>query len=516
MNMNIDILPLEGEMPSQFAERVGNAYAKYSIQKDKRDKGQFFTPLAISEFMGSIASPTESGIIRILDPGCGSAILSCALIEHIINNNDIVKKIVLDLYDTDTVLMPYTESVLHYLTSWLSSKDIQLEYTIKLEDFILANHAHIAGTSLFHDNFVLYDYIISNPPYFKLAKNDARTQCCTNIVDGQTNIYALFMAICSKMLRDNGEMIFITPRSFASGRYFQSFRDYLFNNVRLCFVHLFNTRKDTFAKDDVLQELVITRFAHTNNGRITISHSEGSKDLSNSTIKEYPERDILDTETSDKVVFLPVDSRDDDILKLFRSWHGNMEKYDIKISTGPVVAFRLYDHIISDEDAGTVPLYWMHNIVKMLAYHPVNKKNKGQYIKVTPESIHALLPNKNYILLRRMSSKDDTSRLVAAPYFGNMSKYKYVGIENKLNYIYRPEGHLRRDETIGLAALLDSDIFDAYFRTFNGNINVSATELRAMPLPPIDTIREIGKRIILNNDYSIDYINELVINYFQI
>ena len=516
MSRNVDIQPHEGELPSQFAERVGNAYATYSVQKEKRDKGQFFTPLAISQFMGSLARATDSESIRILDPGCGSAILSCSLVEHLVQNNTTLKKINLDLYDTDTVLIPYTEIVLGYLSDWLRSKGVQIDLTIHQEDFILVNHTYISGTNLFNDNIVLYDYIISNPPYFKLAKDDARTQCCASIVDGQTNIYALFMAICSKMLNESGEMIFITPRSFASGRYFQSFRDYLFENTRLCFVHLFNTRKDTFAKDDVLQELVITRFANSNNGRITISHSEGSRDLNDPVIKDYPETDILDPSTSDKVVFLPTDDRDDAILNLFRSWDGNMEKYDIKISTGPVVAFRIYDYITSDEDPDTVPLYWMHNVVKMLADHPVNKKDKGQYIKVAPESMHTLLPNKNYILLRRMSSKDDSSRLVAAPYFGNMAKYKYVGIENKLNYIYRPKGHLRRDETIGLTALLDSDLFDGYFRTFNGNINVSATELRAMPLPPIETIREIGKRIILNNNYSIDYINELVMNYFNI
>ena len=516
MSRNVDIQPHEGELPSQFAERVGNAYATYSVQKEKRDKGQFFTPLAISQFMGSLARATDSESIRILDPGCGSAILSCSLVEHLVQNNTTLKKINLDLYDTDTVLIPYTEIVLGYLSDWLRSKGVQIDLTIHQEDFILVNHTYISGTNLFNDNIVLYDYIISNPPYFKLAKDDARTQCCASIVDGQTNIYALFMAICSKMLNESGEMIFITPRSFASGRYFQSFRDYLFENTRLCFVHLFNTRKDTFAKDDVLQELVITRFANSNNGRITISHSEGSRDLNDPVIKDYPETDILDPSTSDKVVFLPTDDKDDAILSLFRSWDGNMEKYDIKISTGPVVAFRIYDYITSDEDPDTVPLYWMHNVVKMLADHPVNKKDKGQYIKVAPESMHTLLPNKNYILLRRMSSKDDSSRLVAAPYFGNMAKYKYVGIENKLNYIYRPKGHLRRDETIGLTALLDSDLFDGYFRTFNGNINVSATELRAMPLPPIETIREIGKRIILNNNYSIDYINELVMNYFNI
>ena len=516
MNRKFDIKPHKGELPSQFAERVGNAYATYSVQKDKRDKGQFFTPHAISHFMGSIAIPTKNEAIRILDPGCGTAILSCSLIEHLVDSSTAVKCIELDLYDTDTVLMPYTEIVLSYLNDWLHSKGIQIDSTIHQEDFIIVNHTYISGINLFNYNVDLYDYIISNPPYFKLAKDDARTQCCASIVDGQTNIYALFMAICAKMLGENGEMIFITPRSFASGRYFQSFRDYLFENTRLCFVHLFNTRKDTFAKDDVLQELVITRFANSNNGRITISHSEGSRDLNDPVIKDYPETDILDPSTADKVVFLPTDDRDDAILNLFRSWDGNMEKYDIKISTGPVVAFRIYDYITSDEDPETVPLYWMHNVVKMLADHPVNKKDKGQYIKVAPESMNTLLPNKNYILLRRMSSKDDSSRLVAAPYFGNMAKYKYVGIENKLNYIYRPKGHLRRDETIGLTALLDSDLFDGYFRTFNGNINVSATELRAMPLPPIETIREIGKQIILNNNYSIDYINELVMNYFNI
>lgn len=69
---------------------------------------------------------------------------------------------------------------------------------------------------------------------------------------------------------------------------------------------------------------------------------------------------------------------------------------------------------------------------------------------------------------------------------------------------------------MGITALLDSELFDAWFRTFNGNINVSATELRMMPLPPVDTIREIGKKIILRNNYSIDFINGLILDYFKI
>ena len=69
---------------------------------------------------------------------------------------------------------------------------------------------------------------------------------------------------------------------------------------------------------------------------------------------------------------------------------------------------------------------------------------------------------------------------------------------------------------MGIAALLNSELFDTYFRTFNGNVNVSATELRMMPFPPIKTIREIGNKIILNNDYSIEFVNDVVNEFFNI
>lgn len=516
---SIHIVPLDGEKPSQFAERVGRIYADASVQKDKKHKGQFFTPLAISQFMGRLATPSEKDSVSVLDPGCGLAILSCALIEHLVEDSKL-ETIALTLYETDKNVVPLTNLVLSYLQEWCKKQGIRMNYQLNESDFVLDKCEYLdSDDSIFGAMNVgeRFDYIISNPPYFKLAKDDVHSRSCASIVDGQTNIYALFMAICTKLMEDDGQMIFITPRSFASGRYFQSFRDFLFKHVHIDLIHLFNTRKDTFSKDEVLQELVIMRMHPAGEAKnIIVSFSQGIRDLDQPHQKEYPAANIVDVDSDEKIVYLPVDSRDEAILSMFRSWKGNMEKYGIKISTGPVVAFRAHDFIVSEPGKDTVPLYWLHNVVKMLCDHPVQKKDKGQYIKVTSETKAALLPNKNYVLLRRFSSKDDSSRLVAAPYFGNMSQYEAVGIENKLNYIYRPKGHLRRDEVMGLTALLDSELFDAYFRTFNGNINVSATELRMMPLPPIETIREIGRKIILRNNYSIDFINDLVLDYFKI
>ena len=103
------------------------------------------------------------------------------------------------------------------------------------------------------------------------------------------------MAICTKLLENDGQMIFITPRSFASGRYFQSFRDFLFRHVHIDLIHLFNTRKDTFSKDEVLQELVIMRMHPAGEVKnIIVSFSQGIRDLDQPHQKEYPAADIVD------------------------------------------------------------------------------------------------------------------------------------------------------------------------------------------------------------------------------
>lgn len=505
-----------GELPSQFAERAGTEYASDSVHAEKRNKGQFFTPLVIASFMSGLATPACKDEITVLDPGCGCGILSCALIEHLCKQDHRIKRIRLVGYEIDELVIPFTSSTFDYLKAWLKERSIKLDCSVIRENFVLANSYCLQEMSLFGDNPLKFDYIISNPPYFKLSKEDPQSLACSCIVDGQANIYALFMAICSRMLTDEGQMVFITPRSFASGRYFHSFRDFLFDNVKLNFVHLFNNRKETFAKDDVLQELVITKMGKKDTSHIIVSTSNGISDITEARQKEYIADEVVDIHSKEKIIYLAQDDRDERILSLFRSWDGNMNKYGINISTGPVVAFRLYDSITEDEAKDSVPLFWLHNVVKMLADHPVVKDTKGQYIRITPLSIPYLLPNKNYIFLRRMSSKDDSSRLIAAPYFGNASTYKYVGVENKLNYIYKVKGHLKREETVGLSALLNSDLFDSYFRTFNGNINVSATELRSMPLPPIETIRQIGGEIILRNDFSVNYINTIMSNYFNV
>lgn len=107
---------------------------------------------------------------------------------------------------------------------------------------------------------------------------------------------------------------------------------------------------------------------------VVLSYSEGLSDLATPAIKEVQRKEIIDLTSKELILHLPVSLEDEKIIRLFKSWDGNLNKYHIQISTGPVVAFRSKEQLCETSGEGTAALYWLHNVVKMLADHPVVKE----------------------------------------------------------------------------------------------------------------------------------------------
>ena len=61
--------------------------------------------------------------------------------------------------------------------------------------------------------------------------------------------------------------------------------------------------------------------------------------------------------------------------------------------------------------------------------------------------------------------------------------------------MHRPHGQINDDEAVGLAALLGSALLDIYFRVSSGNTQVNAAEIRALPLPPQQSLMTLGAEI---------------------
>jgi adenine-specific DNA-methyltransferase len=527
---HININPHPEELPSEYADRLGIYYTESVTEEYKKEVGQFFTPLIISRFMSKYSNDTNDRV-KILDPGCGIGILSTTLIEEIISKNKNIKIIELVAFETDVDLLQYSEKCFEYLRIWLFEKGVEFTVFLCKNDFILHNSLILNNQYNTNED---YDIIISNPPYFKLPKGDVRTQIAKSVIYGQSNIYTIFLLISAKLLKPEGQLIFITPRSFCSGNYFRLFREIFFTLVDLKTIHIFNSRKDTFKRDNVLQEnIIITaekkisklsslKKQNITDYNTTISSSFGTGDINNVSIKEYKINELINFDSYQKILHLPSSAIDEEVIKIFKTWTGSLNQYNLEISTGPVVSFRCVDLISTIKDKHYVPLLWLHNIEAMKIIWPRNEgyrgKSKGQYIINNEDSLTKLVKNKNYVLLRRFSTKEDKRRLVASPYFATSYKEGVmIGIENHLNYIYHKKEELTPIQVIGIAALLNSQLFDLYFRTFNGNINVSATELRDFPLPDMKLIEILGTRIKKNQDNRRSYdIDHLVLEIFNL
>lgn len=513
--------PIMDERPTEYADRVGRWYSEIATPTHKKKYGQYLTPVLVADFMAGMVV-FSGNEVRILDPGAGTGILACALCEKLSGQPVKPRNIILVAYETDSALISATKACLEYLKTWLATRRMTISYSIETKDFVQSNARALDDAQGIFTQLVEseepFDIAISNPPYFKISKNDPRARMASSVVHGQPNIYALFLAVTAALLKNGGELVFITPRSYTAGPYFRLFREKFFAAVRPEAFHLFDSRNDAFNRDEVLQEHLILkakRVSPYNSGKgpsafVAISSSRGVSDIDSSGKKIVPLRHVIKPGCENHMIRIPITDEDEKITALVDCWSGNLHKYNIQISTGPVVPFRATRYLAEKGNVPDThaPLLWMQNVRPMSVRWPVETR-KPQYISASAGSLALLIPDQNYVLMRRFSAKEERRRLVTAPLLAGTLGAPLIGLENHLNYFYRPKGKLTPEEAYGIAAFYNCRIPDIYFRTFNGNTQISATEIRNMPLPPLEVIQEAG-RTIMNNHLSPEETEDLM------
>lgn len=466
-------------------------FQKKVTKKDRKSKAQFFTTLNISEYMSSLVSLNiDKNTLFILDPGAGTGILTCSLIDKLLNAG-FNGKITVDLYENDDKVLEVLKENLKLYTDKHSS----LKINIFEENFILANK------ELWEDKKFKgkYDIVIANPPYKKLTKSSDESVAMLEVVYGQPNIYFLFMAMAIHLLKNDGEMVFITPRSFTSGAYFKAFREYFLDNITLSNIHIFNSRNNVFKGEEVLQETIITKaIKRVNAGDyfINITVSENS-DLEHLNNIEIHFKDLV-TKCENRFILLPSTQEEVSILHTVSKYKNNLIKLGFKLSTGKVVDFRALDYI-TNNPSEAVPLFWSDNFINNRIVN-VENEDKFRFILSNNNTKSLIQENKDYILVKRFTSKEEARRIQPAVYnqedFSGCSK---IGIENHINYIEKIKGDMTKEEQYGLFCIFNSSIIDKYYRIVNGNTQVNATEFNSIPMPDIETILKIGIEL-LNRD----------------
>ena len=487
----------------EYADRLSELYTKNYSVRVRKPKGQFFTPKQISRYMVNLLD-VNINKIRLLDPGAGTGMLTSAFCERLLSSDKVID-LTIDAYEYDPNLSQMLKNTLEACKTDLEAKGHKVQYNVYESDFILNNNGHFYDCdSLWGSNEnILYDFVISNPPYYKLNKNDPQSIAMMQLNSGQPNIYTLFMALATSLLRINGEMVFITPRSFCSGLYYKKFREWFINNVHIENIHIFESRDKIFDRDCVLQENVIVKSIKSNK---VISQNHDNLTINISEDKDFNKIRKIDVKTSDLISYsngenfirIPTSHISIDVINIIDSWTDTLVRLGFEVSTGPVVPFRAEQYLLyeSSETMQSVPLLWMHNMQNMGVVWPLKKNRKPYAIRVCDKTIPLLIPVRNYVLVNRFSSKEQKRRLYASVFleshFGNS---KVIGIENHVNYIRKPGGNLTIYEAFGIAGILNTKIIDIYFRSLNGNTQVNAIDIRSLPFPNIDDIKKIGYAI---------------------
>ncbi|MEQ8678093.1 MAG: N-6 DNA methylase [Aggregatilineales bacterium] len=478
---------------------IGQEILNKRTSKSRKANGQFLTPEALARFIADQLGDIRSGE-HVLDPAMGSGTLMCAVIERLIEEGEPIE-VYLDGFELDEELYTSASALFKQAVNQAAEYNIKIHLRLFNTDFVL-NSVQFLRPSLLETPVgeKHYHHILANPPYFKINGNDSRRKATEELLGGHTNIYTLFMGLSARML-NGGRACFIVPRSFCSGTYFKQFRREFIERASIQHVHLFEARNEAFSQDDVLQENLIITFTSQNESSIDDT-IEISSSASLEALKDgVSSRQITEGQfLSPLGLFrLPTSELDEEILVVVDSWKETLHSQGLEISTGPVVAFRAKQYLQDKEkSASSVPLLWMQHIKLQEVTWPLNGNfRKQQYIESEPT---LMVKNANYVLLRRFSAKEEARRLVAAPYLAKDYPYFQLGLENHLNYIYGQKRELTTEETIGLSGLLNSGLIDRYFRISNGNTQVNATELRALPIPSLSVITAIGKAIIKEAD----------------
>jgi hypothetical protein len=258
-------------------------------------------------------------------------------------------------------------------------------------------------------------------------------------------------------------------------------------------MHLFESRNKAFKDDEVLQENIIIRLERGGQpGPVTVSTSTDDS-LSNLAAHAHPFARIVFPDDPERFIHVPV-TIGKSAIERWPAARYSLADIGVKVSTGPVVDFRLKAHLRDMPMTGAVPLIYSSHLSGTGTVWPLPGFKKPNAIMRNAETERWLYPNGFYCAVRRFSSKEEKRRVMASMVdpaaFGDHSA---LGFENHMNLFHEDKHGLPEALARGLTVFLNTTAVDEYFRRFNGHTQVNATDLKRMKFPSRDVLIQLGE-----------------------
>ena len=467
-------------------------------RKRKSELGQFMTPASVARFMADMFPPSALQTCRLLDAGAGVGSLSCAFLDRWVAGGFDFETVEVAAYEIDGTLR---EHLRQHLESY---RGVQAQ--VIAGDYILATANNLLTTR----QTTGYTHAILNPPYKKINSQSAHRLALRAAGIETVNLYSAFVALAVAQAAPGGQIVAIIPRSFCNGPYYRPFRDFILEHAAIRHMHLFESRNKAFKDDEVLQENVIIRLERGGQpAPVTITTSTDDR-FTDLATHAHPFEQIVFPDDPERFIHVPT-SPETSAIELSSAVRCTLADLGIKVSTGPVVDFRLKEHLRDMPQDGAVPLIYPGHLSGASTLWPVPGLKKPNAILRNGETEKWLYPNGFYCAVRRFSSKEEKRRVMASVVdpsaFGG---HAVLGFENHLNLFHDNRRGLPELLARGLAVFLNSSAVDESFRRFNGHTQVNATDLKLMKYPSRAALIELGQWAKQQEEITQEMIDERV------
>jgi len=439
---------------------------------------QFMTPLGVARFMASLFPFDAMQTCRLLDAGAGMGALSCAFLDRWATGAFGFDSVEATAYEID-------ENLCGHLAQRLAG------YSRVTPRVVAGDYIELASAEGLRNRG--YTHVILNPPYMKINAKSAHRLALRSVGIETVNLYSAFVALAVGETAPGGQIVAIIPRSFCNGPYYRPFRDFILKHAAIRHMHLFDSRSKVFKDDKVLQENIIIHLERDGQqGSVTISASTDDS-FSDLTTHKHPFDRIVFQDDPERFFHVPT-TTEKTAIELLPTVRHSLADIGMDVSTGPVVDFRLKEHLRGMIEPGAVPLIYPCHLSMNGAVWPMSGSKKPNAIMHNEKTKKWLYRSGFYCAVRRFSPKEEKRRVVASlvdpAAFGGHSA---LGFENHLNLFHEDKHGLPRELAFGLTVFLNTTAVDEHFRRFNGHTQVNAIDLKLMKYPSRDALIQLGE-----------------------
>lgn len=485
---------------------LSSAYAIWVEDAARTERCLYFTPpvLAdrlIDDLVAHGASLTEH---TWMDPACGGGAFLAPVAVRMVDemtklgmrSSEIIKRVSENLIGNDidgTLAYLSSQFLLMALYEQLTTSTPRPHFKISLGDGLLATAC----------NGERADVVICNPPYRKMKSAEVNNYRGRfgDVIEGQPNIYGLFIHQCLRLGKESALVGLLTPTSYLSGRNFAKLRKAMLNAATVRQLDMINDRVGVFmgvsqgAVLSICKRLADVKaiggptevYALSLDGRFT--------PIGRCALAEGVDAWVV-----------PRDLGDQEIIRQAASSHYRLKDFGYRARVGTYVDYRdprkTYTKKPNNKRMKAVfPILWSSDITTegTVIHGRTSKEDRHHTYIEMGSADHRAIIRRPAVALQRVTSPDQPRRLVGAALESEFFE-EHGGVVGENHVIFlermRSDAELSAKELAGLLASLP---VDRLFRSISGAVNVSVSELNQLPLPNPNVLASL-----IEKGYSMD------------